>query len=184
MKKLILLIMGFSIVSNVGAVSPEYWDKIRILQGKVRDLEAIERARSKAHEDAFFRGVGQFASRPRDFGLGNVVQLHGEARKQADQARAIEVVGGGVDRWWINRKINGPLSKFTIFEFKDLSPVEGGLMYAAYQKDIPLMREVLMEQEAMDFLDQPGVWKAVAKLHIGKETEAAISRLKTLLRFK
>lgn len=60
------------------------------------------------------------------------------------------------------RRINNVLQKHNIIPFKQLSAEQAMLVIAAYQRKLSMLK-VLTERESA-FIDQPGVWDALAEL--------------------
>lgn len=69
----------------------------------------------------------------------------------------------GINAWQL-RKINNALNKHGVATpFRMLPPNQAMLLVAAYKRNLPMLK-VLVEREAI-FVNQPGVWNALAELN-------------------
>ncbi len=106
----------------------------------------------------------------------------GGAGKGAIIGAAVAVALKAGLRQWQLKKINGILQDRTdVSDFKALSHEQAMLIVAAYKRNVPMMKRLIMNMPA--FVNQRGVWQALAELFYNKKPSSSrVNDLKEIIK--
>ena len=75
------------------------------------------------------------------------------------------------------------MHEHTAYDFQKLAPGESALVFAAYERNLPMMRRAMLQPGVALFATEDGMWRALAHLYYKRDQPELVSQLQKALRF-